>query len=52
MSEQKSVVELRGEAKAGSGQLDGRYYLMEQEVDCLQSLFCCFCEGAKEFSIA
>ena len=32
--------------------LEGRYYLMEQESDCLQSVFCCLCEAANEFSIA
>ena len=25
---------------------------MEQESDCLQSVFCCFCEASNEYSIA
>jgi hypothetical protein len=35
MSELKSRVELRGEAGVGSGKLEGRYYMLEQEPDCL-----------------
>ncbi len=36
----------------GSGKLEGRYYLLDQEHDCLESAFCCFCEAANEFTIS
>lgn len=36
----------------GSGKLEGRYYLLDQEHDCLESVFCCFCEAANEFTIS
>lgn len=36
----------------GSGKLEGRHYLLEQEPDCLESLFCCFCEGENEYAIS
>jgi hypothetical protein len=52
MTEQKSRQELRGEANVGSGKLEGRYYLLDQEHDCLESIFCCFCEAANEFAIS
>ena len=49
---QNSNLELRASSAGGANMLEGRYYLMEQESDCLQSMFCCFCEAANEFSIA
>ena len=36
----------------GSGKFQGRHYLLEQEPDCLQNIFCCFCEGENEYAIA
>lgn len=54
MTEQRSqaVIGARGEAEVGAGKLEGRHYLMEQEPDCLESLFCCFCEGENEYAIS
>jgi hypothetical protein len=48
---EKSMTELR-ESSTGGGKLEGRHYLLEQESDCLQSIFCCFCEGENEYAIS